>query len=85
MALIKKIRTSEGDSQIDYTALANLPSVNGVTLTGNVNLATSAYVVSATQPEITGNEGKFWIDSANGNRMYFNTGSAWSLIPTIWT
>lgn len=26
--LIKKIRTEQGDLQIDYSALANLPSIN---------------------------------------------------------
>lgn len=85
MAFIKKIRTVEGDSQIDYTALANLPSINGTTLTGDITLTTTAYIISDTQPTVSGNEGKLWIDSANSNKMYFNTGSAWSLIPSVWS
>lgn len=32
---IKKIRTSDGDKQIDYTALANLPTINGEPVVGD--------------------------------------------------
>lgn len=38
---IKLIRTSSGDKQIDYTALANLPTVNNKQLVGSVTLSAS--------------------------------------------
>lgn len=46
---IKRIRTTSGDKQIDYEALANLPSINGQPLTGNVDIATGEQLV------VTGN------------------------------
>ena len=45
---------------------------------------TAAYIVSASEPSIADNPGKYWINTANGNAMYFNTGSAWALVPAIW-
>lgn len=35
---IKKIRTTDGDKQIDYESLANLPKINNTELKGNVNV-----------------------------------------------
>lgn len=45
---------------------------------------TAAYIVSASEPSIADNPGKYWINTANGNAMYFNTGSAWALVPAVW-
>lgn len=45
---------------------------------------TAAYIVSESEPSIADNPGKYWINTANGNAMYFNTGSAWALVPAIW-
>lgn len=35
---IKKIRTTNGDKQIDYESLANLPKINNTELKGNVDV-----------------------------------------------
>ncbi len=45
---------------------------------------TAAYIVSASEPSVADNPGRYWINTANGNAMYFNTGSAWALVPAIW-
>ncbi len=45
---------------------------------------TAAYIVSASEPSVADNPGKYWINTANGNAMYFNTGSAWALVPAVW-
>lgn len=38
---IKKIRTADGDKQIDYESLANLPKINNTELKGNVDVVES--------------------------------------------
>ena len=38
---IKKIRTTDGDKQIDYESLANLPKINNTELKGNVDVVKS--------------------------------------------
>lgn len=38
---VTKIRTSEGDKQIDYNALANRPSINGKVFDGNTTISAS--------------------------------------------
>lgn len=38
---IKKIRTADGDKQIDYESLANLPKINNTELKGNVDVVKS--------------------------------------------
>lgn len=56
---IKKIRTTDGDKQIDYESLANLPKINNTELKGNVN------VVEINQG--SSNSGKFLGIGADGN------------------
>ena len=56
---IKKIRTTDGDKQIDYESLANLPKINSTELKGNVN------VVKINQG--SSNSGKFLGIGADGN------------------
>ena len=56
---IKKIRTTDGDKQIDYESLANLPKINNTELKGNVN------VVKINQG--SSNSGKFLGIGADGN------------------
>ena len=56
---IKKIRTTNGDKQIDYESLANLPKINSTELKGNVN------VVKINQG--SSNSGKFLGIGADGN------------------
>ena len=56
---IKKIRTTNGDKQIDYESLANLPKINNTELKGNVD------VVKINQG--SSNSGKFLGIGADGN------------------
>ena len=56
---IKKIRTTDGDKQIDYESLANLPKINNTELKGNVD------VVEINQG--SSNSGKFLGIGADGN------------------
>lgn len=56
---IKKIRTTDGDKQIDYESLANLPKINNTELKGNVN------VVEINQG--SSNSGKFLGIGPDGN------------------
>lgn len=56
---IKKIRTTNGDKQIDYESLANLPKINNTELKGNVD------VVEINQG--SSNSGKFLGIGADGN------------------
>lgn len=56
---IKKIRTTDGDKQIDYESLANLPKINNTELKGNVN------VVKINQG--SSNSGKFLGIGPDGN------------------
>ena len=39
--LIKSFRTSDGDTQADYESLANLPTINGQKLVGDVTITAS--------------------------------------------
>lgn len=56
---IKKIRTTNGDKQIDYESLANLPKINNTELKGNVD------VVKINQG--SSNSGKFLGIGPDGN------------------
>ena len=56
---IKKIRTTDGDKQIDYESLANLPKINNTELKGNVD------VVKINQG--SSNSGKFLGIGPDGN------------------
>ena len=56
---IKKIRTTDGDKQIDYESLANLPKINNTELKGNVD------VVEINQG--SSNSGKFLGIGSDGN------------------
>lgn len=56
---IKKIRTTNGDKQIDYESLANLPKINNTELKGNVD------VVEINQG--SSNSGKFLGIGPDGN------------------
>src|SRR5699024_5305323 len=56
---IKKIRTTDGDKQIDYESLANLPKINNTELKGNVD------VVKSNQG--SSNSGKFLGIGPDGN------------------
>ena len=56
---IKKIRTTDGDKQIDYESLANLPKINNTELKGNVD------VVEINQG--SSNSGKFLGIDPDGN------------------
>ena len=56
---IKKIRTTDGDKQIDYESLANLPKINNTELKGNVD------VVEINQG--SSNSGKFLGIGPDGN------------------
>ena len=56
---IKKIRTTNGDKQIDYESLANLPKINNTELKGNVD------VVEINQG--SSNSGKFLGIGSDGN------------------
>ena len=56
---IKKIRTTNGDKQIDYESLANLPKINNTELKGNVD------VVKSNQG--SSNSGKFLGIGPDGN------------------
>lgn len=44
---VTKVRTEFGDSQIDYNALANLPTINGKALSGDFKLSASDIDASA--------------------------------------
>ena len=56
---IKKIRTTNGDKQIDYESLANLPKINNTELKGNID------VVKSNQG--SSNSGKFLGIGPDGN------------------
>lgn len=56
---IKKIRTTDGDKQIDYESLANLPKINNTELKGNVDVVESNQGPS--------NSGKFLGIGPDGN------------------
>lgn len=58
-----EIQTGGGTS--DYTQLSNLPSINGTTLTGNVNLATPEQLNSKQDTLVSGTN----IATINGNNL----------------
>ena len=61
---VTKIRTADGDKQIDYNALANLPA-----------LFTKLYVAQSTPPTETN---IFWVDTSSGKSVLkYYDGAEW--------
>jgi len=56
---------SGGGGTTDYTQLSNLPSINGTTLTGNVNLATPEQLATKQDTLVSGHN----IATINGNNL----------------
>lgn len=65
--------------------VATRPTYNGSNLALQSDVITTAYIVSESEPSVNDNPGKFWINTANGNAMYFNNGSAWVILPAVWS
>jgi hypothetical protein len=73
--LVKKIRTEQGDLQIDYNALANKPTVaslgavakGGDTMTGNLTMQSSGFVPTITMQTQEDEDGKMAIGRISKN------------------
>lgn len=80
---VTKIRTSSGDKQIDYNALANLPSVYTKTEIDTrieaIKSEISPVYAGTTAPT---NTNSLWIDTTpdTGGLKYYD-GSAWVTVP----
>ena len=81
---ITAIRTAEGDKQIDYNALANLPDLSASSL--GVAPASHTHTFFTAGTSAPSNTSVLWIDTnaTTGGLKYYD-GSAWVHVPVAYT